>query len=74
MYLEIIILQVINTNTCSFHQKALSKHRFVQERQGRRPPNQAKLGRAPRGTDPCLAHSPPRKGGGEMAWSWTDQS
>jgi hypothetical protein len=74
MYLEIIILQVTNTNTYSFHQKALSKHQIAQERQGRRPPNQAKLGRAPRGTSPCLVHNQPRKGDGEMAWSWTDRS
>jgi hypothetical protein len=47
MYLEIIILQATNTNTCSFHQKALSKHQFAQERQGRCAPNQAKLGGAP---------------------------
>jgi hypothetical protein len=34
MYLEIIILRVTNTNTCSFHQKALSKHRIAQKNKG----------------------------------------
>jgi hypothetical protein len=74
MYLENIILQVTNTNTWKIPLKNAFQTLIRAKKQGRRPPNQAKLGEAPRGTNPCPTHSPPHKGSGEMAWSGTGRS
>jgi hypothetical protein len=58
MYLENIILQVTNTNTWKIPLKNAFQTLIRAKKQGRRPPNQAKLGEAPRGINPWPGQGP----------------